>query len=165
MVRCSMLYLHNKYFLVLNFNMCLHLSGVLLTKRTVNAQSFGRFGAPTTMGVKISPRLKVLRTNTVCVKCVIGFDIVIHSELWIKNLTNLQILFGARANQLYSTSLRSGSLNSIHEPSRKKAAEAALMELSSMLEFGEKGHGIGGNSSENEILALSKQQCISAIGK
>jgi len=135
-----------------------------LTKRTINAQSFGRFGAPTTIGVKITPRLKVLRKNGNLANCVIGFNIVFHSELWIKNLTNLPILFGARYNQLFSPYLRSGSLNSIHESSRKKAAAAALVELSSILEFGDKGHGIGGKSCDKEILALSKQQSVVATG-
>jgi hypothetical protein len=135
-----------------------------LTKRTVNAQSFVRFGAPTTIGVKIIPRLKVLRKNGNLANCVIGFNIVFHSELWIKNLTNLPILFGALQNQLFSPYLRSGSLNSIHESSRKKAAAAALVELSSILEFGDKGHGLGGKSCDKEILALSKQQSAVATG-
>ena len=135
-----------------------------MTKRTVNAQSFVRFGAPTTIGVKIIPRLKVLRKNGNLANCVIGFNIVFHSELWIKNLTNLPILFGALQNQLFSPYLRSGSLNSIHESSRKKAAAAALVELSSILEFGDKGHGIGGKSCDKEILALSKQQSAVATG-
>lgn len=135
-----------------------------MTKRTVNAQSFVRFGAPTTIGVKIIPRLKVLRKNGNLANCVIGFNIVFHSELWIKNLTNLPILFGALQNQLFSPYLRSGSLNSIHESSRKKAAAAALVELSSILEFGDKGHGLGGKSCDKEILALSKQQSAVATG-
>ena len=140
------------------------IAGNLLEPRKVNAQSFNKLGTPLTFGIKLTPRIAALRQNDQTVKGVIGFDLVIHSEIWIKNLTALPILFGVPSFQLNTASLQDGTLRSSHEPSKKRAAEAALLELSSILEFGDRGHGISGEDGREEIVALPKQQCDSAIG-
>lgn len=138
-------------------------TGCLFNKRTASAQSYNKLGPPVTFGIQMNPRLATVSKNGKAVEVVIGFDLVVFSEIWIKNLTSLPILFGVPSRQIDFSSSDSASLNSIHEPVRKKAAEAALLELSSILEFGDKGHRPG--DQKKEILALSKQECKTAVGK
>lgn len=159
------------YFLFLRYVWCINytfssIPGIdLTTRRTVNVQSFPRLGSPTTIGVKILPRLKTLKRNGKSVHKVIGFEIVLHSELWIKNLTNLPIAFGARSKELFDKRTRDGSLDSIHEASRQQAAQAALLELSMLFDLDARGSDSVGKSWSEEIFPLARQQCLFAIGR
>lgn len=115
--------------------------------------------------MKILPRLKSLKRNGKSVHKVIGFEIVLHSELWIKNLTNLPIAFGARSRELFDKRTRDGSLDSIHEVSRQQAAQAALLELSMLFDLDARGSDSVGKSWSEEIFPLARQQCLFAIGR
>jgi hypothetical protein len=72
-----------------------------------------------------------------------GMDLILFSELWIGNFTDLPLVFGAPKVQLLpsSTEVNAG-------PS---AAESALLEISSILEFGERGKGLEKEHDENLI--------------
>jgi hypothetical protein len=141
--------------------------GSLFNERTLNAQSYNKFGSPLTFGIKVNPRIAQLRQNENATHngYVIGFDLLVYSEIWIKNLTALPILFGVPSTQIDYASSQGASLHSMHEPLRKKAAEAALSELSNILEFGEIGNEVGDRDVMKEILALSKQESMSTAGK
>lgn len=117
-----------------------------------------------TFGIKIKPCIAKLRKNEEVTSYVIGFELVVFSEMWIKNLTKLPIVFGVPSSQIWPASERD-SLRSTHESSRKKAAESALFELSSILDFGGKEHGVGDRIGGHDIVPLSKQQCLSSVGK
>jgi hypothetical protein len=121
---------------------------------------------PTTIGLQVSPRIVDIWNKGHPTSNIIGFDIVAYTELWIKNLTTLPIVIGAPSNQFYSrTSNISHSLSSINDAMRKSAAEAALYELSSILEFGDKGHDIIGEPQKHDILTLPQQDCDYVTGK
>lgn len=116
--------------------------------------------APLTIGVKIIPKTSSMNK---------GFDLVLYCELWLCNLTSLPIIFGASSHQLMSKGTDRKSKKLVRDRSSTLNAETALMELSSILEFGEKGHSFISDyekSNENgEILSLPKQQADVITGK
>ncbi len=91
-------------------------------------------------------------------ECVVGFDLIFYCEMWIKNLTALPILFGVPSNQVDYATSQGASLHSMHQPMRKKAAEAVLSELSNILEFGEMSNEFGDRNEMKDIIDLSKQE-------
>jgi hypothetical protein len=115
----------------------------------------------------MNPRIAHVFDNSRSLKFehVIGFDLIVYSEIWIKNLTSLPIIFGVPSTQIDHASSQSASLHSMHEPLRKKAAEAALSELSNILEFGETWNDVGDRDELKEVLPLSKQESVPTVGK
>ncbi len=111
---------------------------------------------PLTIGVKIIPKTTVINK---------GFDLVLYCELWLCNLTSLPVIFGATSNQLTLDDKRKTSEKS----ERTLNAENALLELSSILEFGDKGHSFISDQEKPsdvvEILNLPKQQSEVITGK
>ena len=109
-----------------------------------------------TLGVRVVPKSSIANK---------GFDLVLYSELWLCNLTSLPILFGATSQQL----IMRCEEKTTEKSERALNAETALLELSSILEFGEKGHSFLSDydkSNENvEILNLPKQQSDEVTGK
>jgi hypothetical protein len=108
----------------------------------VNVQVRDEFGIPLTVGVRIVPKLARVQEsgNPHCY----GFDIVTFAELWLRNLTSLPLAFGCPSTQINKQYNR--ELNETSEPSSDEFgiinAEAALIEIASVLEFGEKGKGL-----------------------
>ncbi len=122
-------------------------------------QSHSKAGTPLTLGLKINPRVATIRQVERPSKMIVGYEVIAYSEIWIKNLTSLPISFGVPSNQVTSPPLEGGFSSRI-------AAEAALSELSSILEFGDKGHGLTKTDDEGrDILLLPLQQCDILVGK
>jgi len=143
-------------------------------ERQVSVQTVGSCGSPLTFGVKIVPKTisNVASSSTQSHISIAGYDVIIFSELWIRNLTNLPLIFGAPSAQVYKQSqnqqMKETSddlLNSV----RKVAAEAALMELTSVLEFGDRGKGLkvsleDERSPGGDVHALATQDyCVDVV--
>ena len=98
-----------------------------------------------------------------------GFNMILHSELWICNLTSLPITFGAPSLQLEARTKDNSKSNGVKHKSSMLNAENALLELSSILEFGDKGHSFASDNDESynngEVLILPKQQDDTITGK
>jgi hypothetical protein len=99
-----------------------------------------------------------------------GFDIVTFAELWLRNLTSLPLAFGSPSNQINKQYSR--YLNEPSEPGSDEFgiinAEAALIEIASVLEFGEKGKGLnlgdeGGSGINNNDTYLLPYQTANLI--
>jgi hypothetical protein len=123
-------------------------------------QSRNKFGAPLTLGLKIIPKLISFHDQIEVVK---GFELIVHSELWICNLTSLPVIFGAPSSQFFSKNMEDRNLkNSNKRMTNMLNAENALLELSSILEFGDKGHSFTNESNENcsdrEVLMIPNQR-------
>ena len=134
-------------------------------------QSRNKFGAPLTLGVKIIPKVtNVLKNGQQQKDMVKGFDMIIHSELWLCNLTSLPITFGAPSSQFYSKRKdKPYSRNGMKNIPSILNAENALLELSSILEFGDKGHSFSNDNDESydggEVLVIPNQKNSEEIGK
>ena len=116
---------------------------------------------------KVSTTILSDLTSKVTVK---GFDLIIHSELWLCNLTTLPITFGAPSFQLFNKQRdRSRNLNVGKNLQIMTNAENALLELSSILEFGDKGHSFISDNEDRynntEVEAIPNQQTNEVIGK
>jgi hypothetical protein len=74
-----------------------------------------------------------------------ALDIAFYAELWFQNLTSLPLSLGCPWSQLYSEhqSLDSDCDLSLFDKASQAAAESTLMEIASVLEFGDKGKGLG----------------------
>jgi hypothetical protein len=121
----------------------------------------GDFGIPMTFGVRIEPKMTNDDTHR---SCIYGVEVIIYAELWIRNITSLPLNFGCPAYQIYEPEqslTKSPSNNSI----AKFTAESALMELTSLLEVGDKGRALNQRSAKedsersNLIESLPGQQC------
>ncbi len=122
-------------------------------------QSRNKFGAPLTLGLKIIPKVISFHNQIEVIK---GFELILHSELWICNLTSLPVTFGAPSSQFFSKNKENHTLkNSNKRMTNMLNAENALLELSSILEFGDKGHSFTHESNENfsdcEVLMIPNQ--------
>jgi hypothetical protein len=143
-----------------------HPNEITATESTAPAQvnvqiPGGDFGIPMTFGVRIEPKMTNDDTHR---GCVYGLEVIIYAELWIRNITSLPLNFGCPAYQLYEPEQslpESPSNNSI----AKFTAESALMELTSLLEVGDKGRALNQRSGKEEsersnlIESLPGQQC------
>ncbi|CAB9511549.1 Putative vacuolar protein sorting-associated protein [Seminavis robusta] len=93
------------------------------------------FGVPIVIGVRVIPKVAKKsdwnRSNIVCY----GVDVVVYAEFWISNLTSLPLAFGCPRHQIYED----GKDDENNEDATKFSAEAALMEMASVLELGENG--------------------------
>jgi hypothetical protein len=118
------------------------------SQETIIIRAENKAGLDWTLGLKRSFRSRQ------------GIDLTVYSELWIGNFTNLPLIFGAPKSQLVPSS---GEANA--GPS---AAESALLEISSILEFGDKGKGIvkehDESIGESVIYELGHQLSDEAIG-
>jgi len=108
----------------------------------VNVQIQDEFGVPLTIGVRIVPKLTGMQ-NYDTTRCF-GYDVIVFAELWLRNLTPLPLSFGCPAAQINNACGREKGQAS--KDSSDEAgiinAEAALLEIASILEFGEKGKGL-----------------------
>jgi hypothetical protein len=134
----------------------------------VNVQVRDEFGIPLTIGLRIVPKLARVRESgsSLCY----GFDIVTFAELWLRNLTSLPLAFGCPSNQINEQYNR--DFNEPSEPGSDEFgiinAEAALIEIASVLEFGEKGKGLnlgdeGGSGINHNDTYLLPYQTSSLI--
>ena len=130
------------------------------------------FGVPLVLGMKIIP--KVISMNEgghSYAKRIVGFDMILHSELWICNLTSLPITFGAPSFQIIDNINSNAQNSGVKDRTSMRNAETALLELASILEFGDKGHSFTNDndnddpSNGQEITVLPKQQNDEIIGK
>lgn len=90
-----------------------------------------------------------------------GLEVTLFAELWIKNLTSLPLVFGAPASQVKSTR-GFGRNKSKLGSSGKLMAEVAVLEIASVLDFGEFGRDLNLDddlkATVGDILILPKQQ-------
>ncbi len=128
----------------------------------VNVQiSDGDFGIPMTFGVRIEPKMT---NDDMHQGCVYGVEVIIYAELWIRNITSLPINFGCPAHQIYEPEQNSTE-TSFHDSIAKFTAESALMELTSLLEVGDKGTLLNQKVAKEEsdtsdlIESLPGQRC------
>ena len=137
----------------------------------MNIQSQNAFGVPLTLGVKLIP--KIIATHESgrgWTERIKGYDMILHSELWLCNLTSLPITFGAPSVQLedMNTNLKFKN-NGKDRAGSMLNAETALLELSSILEFGDKGHSFTNDNDDpcnsGDIIILPKQQNDEIVGK
>ena len=133
--------------------------------RQVNIQTYRDDGTPLTLGLKMLPKLSTVIQDGKYTKTVSGYDLVVFCELWICNLSSLPIVFGAPQSQVVS---KDSSQNRISDISKKMAAEAAIHEISSILEFGEKGNLTHNDSYDllipTDVRILPKQQSNEVFG-
>ena len=91
----------------------------------------------------------------------LGLDFILFSEVWIANLTDLPLVFGAPRGQVIPS-----VSDACPGPS---AAESALIEISSILEFGERGKGLEKEHEENmvglDVYEFGHQLTDEVIGK
>ena len=135
----------------------------------MDVQSYREDGTPLTLGLKLIPKLASLIQDGNYVKIVSGYDLVLFCELWICNLSSLPIVFGAPSSQIVLKELNDPLQNVRIEGNRKMVAEAAINEISSLLEFGEKGRVIGKDDEDQhqisrDIRILPKQQSMEVFG-
>jgi len=131
--------------------------------RHVNVQCRNKNGTPLTLGVKIVPKhflsSQPTQEGVTNAEMQKGFDMILYNELWMVNLTSLPIIFGAPSTQVYSRETDSPPTD---DSTNKIAAESALLELTSILEFGDKGHTFSVDNDDNyhdgEICILPQQQ-------
>ena len=130
--------------------------------RQVNVQiAGGDLGIPMTLGVRIEPKMT---NDDVHRGCVYGVEVIVYAELWIRNITSLPLNFGCPSYQIYEPE-QSSTQTSLSGSIAKFTAESALMELTSLLEGGEKGTAFNQNvdqdASERSAMleSLPGQKC------
>ena len=75
--------------------------GSLFNERTLNAQSYNKFGSPLTFGIKVNPRIAQLRQNENATHngYVIGFDLlVVTQSIFIDEQTSSETLLHRWSN-------------------------------------------------------------------
>ena len=109
--------------------------------RRLSAHTVDEFGIPVRFGIRVTPKLHQPPHGRP--RCY-GLELVFFAELWFQNLTDLPLCFGCPWSQLQSpNTLDPGpDETSTFESASKAAAESALLEIASVLEFGEKGKGL-----------------------
>ena len=112
------------------------------------------FGSPFCFGVRVIPKTGSIASLPYCY----GVEVVLHAELWFVNHTGLPLNFGCPLKQLESTRATNdnGPGESSLETVGRAAAEAALNEIASVFELGEKG-------KELAVTALMPQSDIRSI--
>lgn len=101
------------------------------------------FGVQLHFGIRATPKLN--QPSHTPPRCY-GFEVVIFAELWFRNLTTINITFGCPQLCAQSKEVDDAEDASIFESASKAAAESALLEIASVLEFGDKGKGLSGSS-------------------
>lgn len=129
----------------------------------INVQVPGVLGCPLTIGMRVAPKL-AYSSETKSESLCFGAEVFIYSEIWIRNLTNLPLSFGCKWNQLHAPSTdRAPEVKVASADTASKAiAEAALLEMASVLEFGENGKGLRssgqGEASTKDLHHLPLQE-------
>ena len=114
-----------------------HVHGHQLT-----VQSKCESNAPITFGVKIIPKNPFYPDFSSGIDTAIfGFDVILFADLWMRNMTSLNLTFGAPESQIYEMK------KSSHAGKDTAAAEATLMDIASVLELGEKGKPLRSNDN------------------
>lgn len=126
----------------------------------------GDFGIPMTFGVRIEPKM----TNDESHRGRnYGVEVIIYAELWIRNITSLPLNFGCPAYQIYEPEQSLTTTTPLNESIAKFTAESALMELTSLLEVGDKGAAFNQKVAKEDtersglIESLPGQQCRELI--
>eukprot|EP00978_Attheya_sp_CCMP212_P014016 scaffold35454_cov51-Attheya_sp.AAC.6 len=93
-----------------------------------------------------------------------GMEVIVYAELWVRNLTLLPLAFGCPSAQIHTR--KKGDIG--EGESSSVAAEAALMEIASVLELGDRGKSLLNAFDQNLYLGgdtymLPLQQCDSIV--
>ena len=134
--------------------------------RQINVQVRDELGAPLTVGMRLVPKIYKAAHDAASSVCF-GLDVILYADLWLLNQTGLPLVFGCPSMQLQTRrNNESGDTQQdgaqFDESANKIAAEAALMEIASVLEFGEKGKNLifsEDDSKEGDIHLLPYQHC------
>jgi hypothetical protein len=96
-----------------------------------------------------------------------GFEIIVYSELWLKNLTDLPIAFGAPSLEILNPMITGVDHSEIYLTSTKLAAYSALLEFNDILdfEFNEKDIDVNKTSEDLDILTLPVQESNTLVGE
>ena len=134
------------------------------------------FGAPTTIGIRIVKKMATKEGVTNSKAICFGVDVILYAELWMSNLTTLPLTFGCPATQVYKANNNtpdddeSSNNSSADQPGEAAvhSAEAALMEIASVLELGEKGSKMDTRKATLQeeagaVVILSQQQSSSLV--
>ena len=107
----------------------------------LSSHTADEFGTPVQFGIRVTPKFHVPSHGRP--RCY-GLELVFFAELWFQNLTDLPVCFGCPWSQLQSQNTLDPSPDDVStfESASKAAAESALLEIASVLEFGEKGKGL-----------------------
>eukprot|EP00536_Pseudo-nitzschia_multiseries_P004057 jgi/Psemu1/323294/estExt_fgenesh1_pg.C_650034 len=135
-----------------------------LTPSQINVQIPGcYFGIPTTFGIRVEPKMTIADQY---MGDVYGLEVIVYAELWIRNITSLPLSFGCPSYQIYEPEPADGTVESSSDDSIAKfTAEAALMELTSLFEVGDKGMVLNQKTGKEHfershvIERLPGQQC------
>ena len=130
--------------------------------RQVNIQvSNDSFGVPMTFGVRVLPKLTYGQMGDVSKAQIYGAEVILFTELWIRNITSLPLNFGCPSAQLHGS--KASTSRVIAENASRFNAESALMEIASLLEVGDKGTGFDRQGSKGELVphieSLPNQEC------
>lgn len=120
--------------------------------QTINVQANDNIGCPLTLGLRLLP--KVIDGKGDSDACF-GITIVVFSELWFRNLTQLPLCFGCPWSKpvVYENGVTSV------ESAGKAIAEAALAEMADILDFGNSTHVIESSrrvDSDYEMIAYQE---------
>lgn len=109
--------------------------------RQLNVQIRDEFGVPLTLGVRVVPKLTEMQ-NGGNARCF-GYDVIVFAECWIRNLTPLALSFGCPSAQI-NASVGRDDKETVYNSDEAGIinAEAALLEIASILELGERGKGL-----------------------
>jgi hypothetical protein len=136
------------------------------TASQVNVQVTDDFGTPLTLGVRIVPKTThAMLDDDISLSCIYGMEVIVFVELWIRNLTSLPLNFGCPAYQMQESCYTSTGIYGGSEQSAARfTAESALMEIASVLEFGDKGTGLSNKAAlevaaSGGIQSLPNQEC------
>ena len=138
--------------------------------RQVNVQlTDDCLGAPLTFAIRIIPKMTQPLLDDLSQSSIYGLELIIYAELWIRNLTSLPINFGAPAYQMHESCYDASDAQAFSEQSAARfSAESAIMEIASVLEFGDKGTGFSNKTSRElaetgVVESLPKQRCSALV--
>jgi SHR-binding domain of vacuolar-sorting associated protein 13 len=118
------------------------------------------FGVPIVCGVRVVPKIMAKSDWKRSTGDRYGVTIIIYAELWISNLTSLPLAFGCPSHQIRAEGNSDDSMGD----ATKFSAEAALMELASVLELGENGTELDTRHADmaataGDIYLMPYQEC------
>lgn len=114
-----------------------------------------------TIGVKIRARKSTADDSN-----ILGFDIIVYSELWLKNLTDLPIIFGTPSREIFNALHVTDETHTYCSPNNM-IAYSALMEIGDILdfEFNERAKDFENTGEDLDVLPLAYQQSEIVVGK
>lgn len=120
----------------------------------LTVQSYDSNGVPLSFGIKVFPKsLSSMEDDSGGVNQQVGIDVILYADLWMRNLSSLPIVFGAPDTQIFEK-----NTESLGENSGLFLAEAALMEIASVLELGERGKEL--KSKDDPVSYTGADVCI-----